>query len=585
MEGPKPSDSTGVQEPDDPVQDAQAETARSMRELFSEFTKTARIFRTYPRDNSMSINSVDKLASTFSTCLDRWGEIELFVERDHLIFGSETVLQDDNPRRSIPIKLDRAGVRRLVFLPGMERQEVLNLLDALTTELDEESIEDDVVTLMWQKQFTHVKTFVLDDLSEDERFDESKVGRSDPEPVEEETQAGPEERWVPTEEQRRLDAENTGKLAEECSRTKSKLPPPTPEELESLRTEVELQENCDVSGELADVLFEVVATSREDASSSNMRNVLGQLVVMRMRAADFVGATKLLTQIEKLARKPGLDSEQAQHLKELLGKIFTEEHVEELKDILIANPEAGLEGLEALTAYFPTESLGKLTGLLSLERGQSDIDRILRQVFTGRAGLLTPALANTDIKLRNRVMKLVEALATEESVGALGAMVTALEGEERLKLVQVIARFRCDSAKVVLSELMADANADVRRVAIKALGTFDGAMDTTQVRLLISDKTFDERPLGEKKGLFNVLAHAEGTGAVDLLKAIAQNKGWFESEKHLETRACAVLALGETTSEVARAVLARYAQDKAESIRAAAHIALRRIERELVTVG
>jgi len=72
---------------------------------------------------------------------------------------------------------------------------------------------------------------------------------------------------------------------------------------------------------------------------------------------------------------------------------------------------------------------------------------------------------------------------------------------------------------------------------------------------------------------------------VDLLKRIAEDKGWFESNKHLETRACAVLALGDTQSEAARAALERYAREKAESIRAAARIALGRMDRELVAVG
>jgi len=208
----------------------------------------------------------------------------------------------------------------VVFLPGIERPEVLNLLDVLTTELDETSIEDDVVTLMWQKQFTHVKTFVLDELSENERFDESKVGLSDPGQTEREAESAAQEPWVASEEQHRLDVENARRLAEECAGTKSKLTPPTPEEVESLRREVELQETCDVSGELADVLFDVVAGSREDASSANLRNVLGQLVVMRMRTADFAGANGLIQQMQDLAKKRGLDPAQARHLGELTGR-------------------------------------------------------------------------------------------------------------------------------------------------------------------------------------------------------------------------------------------------------------------------
>jgi len=124
---------------------------------------------------------------------------------------------------------------------------------------------------------------------------------------------------------------------------------------------------------------------------------------------------------------------------------------------------------------------------------------MLRQVFAGRASLMAPALASPDARLRGRVMKLIEALATEESMGALGTMVAVLEGQERLRLVQVIARSRCDTARTVLSGLIADPNDEVRRTAIRALGMFEGGMNTTQVRSLIADKTFEEKSLEEKR--------------------------------------------------------------------------------------
>jgi len=105
MEGLKPPNSSGMPETERPDQEVQAEAARSVRELFSEFTKSARIFRTYPRDNSMSIGSVDKLASLFNACLEKWARSscswsEITSPSDPKPFSKTTTLDEASPSSS-----------------------------------------------------------------------------------------------------------------------------------------------------------------------------------------------------------------------------------------------------------------------------------------------------------------------------------------------------------------------------------------------------------------------------------------------------------------------------------------------------
>ena len=157
---------------------ADPKQVEAVTNLLAELTKTVKIFRTYPCDNSMSIAAVDKLTGSLTSYFETSAELELFVGRDQLLFNSETVYEDNNPRRSMAVKLDRDGVRRLVLSPGITREEIVDFLDVLTTELDEDSLADDIVTLMWDKQFTHLKIFVLDESTDEERYDASKVNAS-----------------------------------------------------------------------------------------------------------------------------------------------------------------------------------------------------------------------------------------------------------------------------------------------------------------------------------------------------------------------------------------------------------------------
>ncbi len=564
---------------------AEPEQIEAVTDLLTELARTAKIFRTYPRDNAMSISAVDKLTGKFTECLSTLGEVELFVERDQLIFRSETVYEDDNARRSIAIKLDRAGVRRMLFSSGILPEELVDLLEVLTTEIDDDSLEDDVVTLMWDKQFTHVKAFVLDDLTPDEQYDSSKVDASDPTSTDNGGSASAVEALSP-EARRMQNAHGAAQLADSCVNTKEKLFPLTEEDLETAKHNAAEEDTHDVSMKLADILFEVMQDSPEEQASANVRRVLGQLVIMRMRAGQFTAAVELLEQMENMADGTQLTDEGSRALRELTTEVITPDHVGELRDILIANPEASLEVLGRLIKWFPTEALPGLTQLMTLERQQSQVEALLLKAYADHPEMLIePLIESEDNDLALRIMKLLEQLATESTVTPLGGLLPRLRGDLRTRLVRVIARFQTDETRQMLSALVSDANPEIRRTVIKALSQFDGGIETKELRAQLANKDFHGRSLEEKKGLLMTLAQAEREGAVGFLREVIGRKGWFESKKQEDTRACAVLALGQTGCDEARTALQQYTQDKSESIRGAARLALSNLTEKLAAAA
>lgn len=566
-------------EPTDPKQ------VETVTDLLAELTRTAKIFRTYPRDNAMSISAIGKLTGKFTEHLSTLGEVELFVERGQLIFRSEIVYDDDNPRRSIAIKLDRAGVRRMLFSPGILPEEVVNFLEVLTTEIDDDSLEDDIVTLMWDKQFTHVKAFVLDDLTDDEQYDSSRVNASDPTSANESKSTSAAE-ILPPEARRMQNVQGAAQLANSCINAKEKLLPLTKEELEEAKHNAAKEDAQDVSTKLADILFEVMQDSPEEQASANVRRVLGQLVIMRMRAGQFTTAVELLEQMESMADETQLTDEVAQALRKLTAEVITSDHVGELRDILIANPEASLEGLGRLIKWFPTEALSGLTQLMTLGRQQSQVEAILLKTYADHPEtLIDPLVESEDDDLALRIMKLLEQLATESIVTPLSELLPRLRGDLRTRLVKVIARFGTDEVKQILLALVSDTTPEIRRTVIKALSQFDGGIETKELRAQLAHKNFHNRSLEEKKVLLMTLAGTEREGAVEFLKEVIGRKKWFESKEQEDTRACAVLALGQTDCDEAQTALQQYAQDKSESIRGAARLALSNLSEKLTAAA
>ena len=46
---------------------------------------------------------------------------------------------------------------------GLDNSELLSFLDALNTNLDPEKTDDDMVTLLWEKNLQHITYFVIDE--------------------------------------------------------------------------------------------------------------------------------------------------------------------------------------------------------------------------------------------------------------------------------------------------------------------------------------------------------------------------------------------------------------------------------------
>ena len=551
---------------------ADPERVRAVRELFFELTKAAKIFRTYPRDNDMSIRAVDSLAEVLTNRLEKLGETELFVDRTQLTYFGETVYDDEDSRRSIAVRLDRDGVRRLLLSPGITRQEVVDLLTVMTVELEEDSLENDIVTLMWDKQFSHVKVFVLEEMDRVNETDEASTHVDVPcrDTVQQEQQ---EENLSPEETAQR-DAENMAHLAAVCSQAKSHLVELPPERLELVRETAFAEASRDVTVDLEDILIEMIQGKTSEQAFSNCLKVLGQLVTTHLKRADFDGAADLLERMQELSGDKNLPDAEHQAIALMTKHILTAEHLRDIPDILGDLPEAGLKGLDRLLNWFPPDSMTDLVGLLKLNRHQDQVEKLLLQVLGKTPEVLVDQLAGNDLELAPRILNLLQTAAVEAMVPALARCLASVDGPMRTGVVKLIARFRTDRARAALMGTLNDPDPEVRRTAIKALAAFAGG-SSRQIRDQIAAREFNERPMEEKKGLLAMVAQIDGDGAVPFLETFIANKKWFESRKQEESRACAVLALGQIESPRVHAVLERAATGKSESIRAAARLAMR----------
>ncbi len=550
------------------------------KEAVDFLTKTAKVFRTYPRENNISISAIDNLHRSFSAYLEKHESLELFVNQHELLFEGVTVYSETDPRRSFALKLDRDGVRRIMFYKDIQRSEIVGLLDSLTAEVGDESLEDDIVTLLWEKQLAHVKVFVLDDFATGESgFDPGLVGGGDMKGTDEASgsdQISRRRAAAVLEGSGAASSEHTG-LPELCVATKEKIHPLTAEQCVTLEDLTKKEEAHDVSDDLEDILFDILKMETDTEVYTNAVKVLAELSLEYVKNASLGMAADLVGRLRTFAGTEGTRPEVRKQIDAQIRTFGEPARAAAVVDALMAHDNLRVSDLSRFFMVLPCEAAPELCELLEIERYEKPVRLALRDLVKNNPKVLAPKLLGSSGETTVRLLSVLDGLVDEDFVLELAEPLVAADDELRAACTKLLMSVKCPTSQDLLTEFAVSDNGTLRRNALRALVAFPPQdVPVHALRAEAQRKDFDERALDEKKMLFLALAKLEGRLASEFLADVVGRRPWFEKDHHAETRACAALALGEIDDESAIEAIRPYISDRSEAVRTAVRIALSR---------
>src|SRR5258705_10781300 len=91
------------------------------------------------------------------SCLKEIGDIVLNVQQFDLLFEDYSVYHNAAREESLAYRFFTDGVRQITFREGLEPQELRGVLEVLKKATDASQGQDDVVTLLWERDFRHIE--------------------------------------------------------------------------------------------------------------------------------------------------------------------------------------------------------------------------------------------------------------------------------------------------------------------------------------------------------------------------------------------------------------------------------------------
>ena len=172
---PSPAPSTAVK-PGSPEQRADrirdqvlALDVKRVADWIGALVRTIKATRTYLANNPTLHKFQVELESRTWSCLKEAGDITLVVQQFDLLYENYSVYHNADRNDSLAFRLYGDGVRAITFREGLEPHELRGFIDVLKRSMEAAQVQDDVVTLLWERDFRHIeyKFIPLEDLTEE----------------------------------------------------------------------------------------------------------------------------------------------------------------------------------------------------------------------------------------------------------------------------------------------------------------------------------------------------------------------------------------------------------------------------------
>lgn len=556
--------------PDMPIPQAEA------AELFTMLDKAVRAQRLYQPNNPVYRSFISATETAFARLWDRVTSITLGIEENAFRWYNRSFPAGEG-RDSLPFLFYKDGIRFVTFLPGFE-DEIERFLDVINrARVQDQRTDDDMVTLLWQQEFTCFQYSYVDALAEGLHVPrptapklvglELTLVRDDAAgTVKGEAKPPAVEAGKPTVAGliNREDFEETLYFLEAS-------------ELQRLRDEVELEWNRDVKTDVLNGLFDRIEDGFPIWRSEILR-ILRQMLPVFLGSGDLRSATHILVELNLILERGMLgDEDRAEALelfRELSEPTVLTQLMRSLEDGSI--DPSGTE-LGVFLKHLGPAAMPIL--LVAIERTEvTTLQERLRAAIEGLANAnrdrVVTLLAEPDPQVLRGAARLAGQLTITQAAPALAGLLDHADAVLRRIVVESLIRIRTSLAVDAIQRALGDGDRDVRVAAARGLATLRYAPARARIEEMLDSRIVRDADLTEKIAFFEAYGAVATGESVTLLDRMLNGRKLFGKESP-EMRACAAMALGRVGSPAARAALQRSSAETNPIVRNAVLKALR----------
>ncbi len=134
-----------------------------VKDIIQFLVKAYSALKIYPIENPAVINSTKVFSEKLMDFLSEYEEMIIGIHEFSLSFNEETLHTDGEKKKSLPFLLYKDGMRELSFHEGLDLKEIGDFLEMVKENADLPEEESNIINSLWEKDFSHIRYFALDE--------------------------------------------------------------------------------------------------------------------------------------------------------------------------------------------------------------------------------------------------------------------------------------------------------------------------------------------------------------------------------------------------------------------------------------
>jgi len=260
----------------------------SVSDIFRTLAITIKTFTIYPKDNPIYQKFAAELFERFSSFFASDDQLSVDIEQYSLLYKGKSVYHSKERNDNIALLLFADGIRQIDFHKGITAEEITDFIDILRlASRSETKDDDDIVTLLWEKNIKNMGYSAVEDTVDDAlAVEESLLSEGI--------------------DQKGSSGATIGVTSHSDSAIKStpvalETEILTDNELNAIKDEFPELEEKSLLSSAVKLFFELLTREKETEVFPEIIQNIGRIVDIRMKDADVKGTIEILTDLKKIS--------------------------------------------------------------------------------------------------------------------------------------------------------------------------------------------------------------------------------------------------------------------------------------------
>ncbi len=521
------------------------EEVKSTKALIQTFLQTLKAYRLYESNHPILSKFLERLKRDFENYFEEFDSFSLQVGEYNLYFKGKVVYESDDIKESLAFHFFKDGIREIRFLKGLEFEEIVDFLNIVRKSDFINRLEDDLVTLLWERDFSHIIFTTVDE------FLDGKDG-SVPATIEDLNTKLEFKISLETEHEdggTELKDDESDSLAIDTLNQSLNLSVGSPliqvcqlstEEMEAIYEEVRREEQPEFL-HLIENLIEILLHLGEDVDAyENMISYFDRLIESLLQQKRLDIALEVLKTLSNtmesivlrdkqiFAIKRILDNPSKPHLIELLAKLLNENGI---------NAETVIQYFGFVTQK-ATETLCLILKEIKSGKWRKFICDKIALLCKDDITPITKFLSDSDPLFVCHIIYIIGKIGNPISLKYLASLTNHIDRKVREEVLYVINRFG-EKGSELIKRFLNDSDKDIRMKASILFARLAKEKAFEPLKEIILSKDFYKADYQEKSTFFKALAETGSKEASPFLRKIANKRRIFQRAKWKEMRICA----------------------------------------------